>query len=813
MSEREIVVAPLGLITKPNKIGQYPAGALLTAQNVCMRSPGVVEPLPARSAYATNGGGSDGVARVWSRKDSILVHTGSTGMFDVTASVRTAITTPTLWTLNSNPRFMRAKQRDFVTTNGGPVWLDGFTGRAVGLAPPASINATSFTVAATDQALANNTNANYRVIFTRQTATGLLSSAPSNILNIRNTSGSTAAPNIRARLLTVGAHQVGDVMEVYRTATQATGTDPGNRFRLCGSHTFDAGDIAALSVTVTDNCADASLGADLYCNPGQPSQSARHNRCPSLAYDLATFKGYAVYVTPYSHVRGKFKILGRVGALGVTSTVRTHGIGVRTAQGDFTNTSPTVLNVTNVVGLKIGQSLAENANIPANTTIANLVGTTITMSNNAIGTAGASLFASYDRFEIQGVRYDFASLEGLADALALGDTGLIMRTDAYLRQTLDSSLVVVNNGADDNATILFEDVFYPTQGSSALNFRATNGQNYSPTLNSFTGAVYTHLLAPNYARLTVSKLDQPDHVPEENELVIGSGYIHRLIPTKDTLFAFCSDGLYAIEGDGGVFRVRLVDETLRLATRSSVDVMSDMLWAYTNRGFVSIGGNGVDREISTLTIGDLIPGAAITTTNDDPGASHTRTFVTCDERNREARLCIRASSTSTIYVYNVATDKFTTIVDSSSGSEVVAECYAPYLESIVWSPSVTAPNTPLYRYATDGTTRSDGAVAFQHIYGDKQPFTLKQWSDFEFLFRNVGGAMTLDMKVNATDAFSAVAGTLHNDARHYIAGMPLNHAMAPSASFGFTTLSQGGSGWQLVGLGARWVPISKQVHK
>lgn len=816
MTQRETVVAPLGMVTRPNASGQYPPGAMSDAINVCMRAPGVVEPLPARDQYAANGSGNQNAAGLWPRAGSILVAVSATGLFDVTDSARTTLTTPALWTLNANPRFMRAKQRDFVTTDGGPLWVDGTVARAVGLAPPASINATTFSTAATDQAIATGRNVNYRVIFTRRTATGLISSAPSNVLNVSNTSGSTAAPNIRARLLSVGDHQVGDVMELYRTASQAAGTDPGNRFRLAGSHTMDAGDIAALSVTITDNCADASLGGDLYSNPGQPTSSAKHNRCPSYATDMATFKGYSFYATPYSHVRAKFKILGRVGDLGVTATVRTHGIGRRTAQGDFLIGTNTILNVTNTVGMKIGQTVTENVRVPANTTITNIVGTTVTMSNNATGTAGASLFATYDRLEIQGVLYDFASLEGLADALALDDTGLIMRSDAYLRQVLDVSLAVVNAGADDNATILFEDVFYPTQGSSALGFRATNGQNYSPTLEGFSGASYTYPITPNYARSTVSKFEQPDHVPEENEVVIGSGYLHRYVPTTDTLFAFCSDGLYAIEGDAGVFRVRMVDPTLKLATRSSVGVMSNVVWAYTNHGLVSIGPNGVDRELSALTVGDRIPGGEITTPNDAPGQSHQRAFVTCDERNREVRLCIRDSGVSTIWLYNTLTDKFTTIVDSGTGVEVVAECYAPYLESIVWSPSAIGAGTPLYIYEADGTTRDDASIAFQPIYGTKEPFTLKQWSDFDFLFRNVGGGSSflIDTKTNGDDAFSEVTSTLDQQGnRRFVTGMPLAHAMAPGCAFGFAAQSQGDAGWQLVGMSARWVPISQQVQK
>src|SRR5688500_9694792 len=151
MMMRETVVAPLGMITRPNEAGQYPAGALLTATNVCMRAPGIVEPLPARSQYAANGGGSNPVLRLWPRESSVLVHSDAE-IVAVTDVSRDPVTTPSGWALTTNPRFMRAKQRDFVTSGGGPLSISGLTAMPVGVAQPASIDCTAYTTASTDQA-------------------------------------------------------------------------------------------------------------------------------------------------------------------------------------------------------------------------------------------------------------------------------------------------------------------------------------------------------------------------------------------------------------------------------------------------------------------------------------------------------------------------------------------------------------------------------------------------------------------------------------------------------------------------------------
>src|SRR5512143_1761156 len=48
---REVIVRPRGLVTSPNKYGQYPAGAMSTCRNVALRDPGVITSLPARRSF------------------------------------------------------------------------------------------------------------------------------------------------------------------------------------------------------------------------------------------------------------------------------------------------------------------------------------------------------------------------------------------------------------------------------------------------------------------------------------------------------------------------------------------------------------------------------------------------------------------------------------------------------------------------------------------------------------------------------------------------------------------------------------------
>jgi hypothetical protein len=818
---RTTVYTPLGLITSTNKHGHYPDGALSRAINVCMRRPGTIEPVPARVTWASNAADSSTVDRMWAGDANVLVYSVSGGLFWVNASGRTGVLPYGGWLLSAAyARFMRARGRHFVGSTGGPLVLDSesdSSARPAGMAAPHSIAIQSIPGVAGDQALANNTNANYTVIVLRRQSDGYtVASAPSNVLRVKTNSGATIAVQIGVRWTTVHTYLAGDIIELYRTPSQAVSTEPGAQFRLCGSHTITSAEATALFATVTDNTADAALGADLYANPGQPSQSARPNRTPSLTRDMAMFKGYAFYVTTHSHVRGVFKLRGSVGVLGSVAATRIHGIGRRQQSGDFTNGSPTVTNVTDVSGLKIGQEISDSdtggTSINPGTTITNIVGTTITMSANATSTMAANIFNAFDRIEIGGVVYRFDDVRVLNGNLSAADVPVLVRSSASMEQEANFG-GFVGGRSDGLTTLLAEVPFYRATGATALTFRATNGQNYVPPLESLTGAVYTYPITARYNLLTVSKFDQPEHVPSENELPVGSGVIYRLITTKDALFAFCSDGLYRITGDAGVFRVDLVDEKLRLASSSAVDTMQNRVWAYTNRGLVRIGPGGVEAEISDARVKDLLPGATLDPSTDAATGSYA-TFLTCDPQNREVRLCLRVGTTSTIYLYNTLTDAFTTIVDATT-SDVRSEVFAPFENGILWTATGSGATRPIYEYSSSAY-RTDYDVRFQPVTGDKNAFSLKQWSDFDFLFiDSPDAARTLIPTINGSALGSAISSTDHNGDRRFVSGVTLDSGISHMLQVGFTPGTDAGQGWRLSGTSLRWTPmrVGDQVQK
>src|ERR1700712_1289329 len=56
MSQQQLVLEPLGIVTEPNKLGQIPAGALSVMTDCVERSPGVIENIQAWQTKVTVAG-------------------------------------------------------------------------------------------------------------------------------------------------------------------------------------------------------------------------------------------------------------------------------------------------------------------------------------------------------------------------------------------------------------------------------------------------------------------------------------------------------------------------------------------------------------------------------------------------------------------------------------------------------------------------------------------------------------------------------------------------------------------------------------
>lgn len=815
---REKVIRPLGLMTRPNKYGQYDAGALSSCRNVCMRDKGVITSMPAPQSYRLNilGAGYT-IRRFFSGLASLLALGDNAGAWAanwVTSATNPAVTltppsyfTPATFSV-AKLQACKARDRYFVVSDSSPLVLDSegdTTVRAAGFPAP-SLSSDFGTVANAVSFLTGNI-ACWCAVWRRKQSDGYETvSEPSAAIRYYNNSGGALDLTFTWTIGQPGYDvAAGDYLELYRTKQVASPADPGLTFYLAASHVVTAGEVAANTVTVKDTTPDASLSQELYSNPGRPVPAiigvggSYVNTPPGQSTDTWQFKGQTFYAVAALASYLKFRIGSYWGALNSTAE-RTTGIGTRITNGTTGIGSNVITAVVTMTGIVVGQSLVSAGVFPAGTivTAVNTGASTITVNNNATA-AGVNAHKFEDVWEVGGVRCKAGNGFDLVFALSFLTSGVTLQADQSIY------IGALNAGPTLDATSIANGITFvlrmPRSYDGALTLRVTNGQNYAPALNEITAAVQNGDTDPRGNRLQWSKPQQPEHVPPQQELEYGSGTHYRGISTNDCVWLFASDGLWRKSGEQDSYRVDIKDSKLILAGRDAVGLLGSTTYAYTERGFVSIDSAGTIKEIARDIIGDLIPGAAY--------ADTWNTFITCDEAHREVWLSFRSGGSTTHYVYSEISQGFVDVIDS----EWSALEYAPYLRALVVGLVDATPDVYRFRPDTDLVRMAGATLDYQPLTGGGDPFTSKQWTDVEMIFEGVSSAdLSITPRFDGVASAPDVPGLINTKETRARAGVPRSAAMANVLRPGFTLQSVGGTGnaWSFRGLSARYSGVNEE---
>jgi hypothetical protein len=815
---REVIVRPRGLVTSPNKYGQYPAGAMSTCRNVALRDPGVILSMPARRSFQDNiMSNGYAIRRLFSGDASVLSFGNNAGAWQarwstIASNTSIAITPPgmsaaTIDTAKSH--LARARARFFFTSlNDGVMALDaegGATARAAGMPAPQINLSTSSTTNAT--CLADGYVARWKATITRLSSDGYeLTSEPSTAVEFQNVGFISAVDVTWNITFPLGWDvQAGDILRLWRTKAVPSGSDAGGTYYSSLAVTVTGGMAAAFTTTIKDTLPDAALGEELYTNPGRPVPAivgvggAYVNTPPALATDTWTFKTQTFYAMQRLASHKKLRIAGTWGAL-TTESTRASGIGSRTVSGDSTIGSPTITNCTSTTGIYAGQIVyvvAPNGLNPdpglINAIVVSKTANTITFDRNATASSTSSpgfVIGMADRIEINGTKITILSFNALIEA----STSLVIQAT--------SPAIYSSSAPNVNITM---DLRMARYGLGALTLRATNPQNYDPPLTDFAGAVTNGDYDERFNRIQWGKPQQPEAVPPQQEEIYGTGVHYRAMPTRDCTWLFASDGLHRMSGLEDNYRVDPVDSRLILAGRNAVSVCNDTVYAYTNRGLVSIDSGGNIKDIARLVLADLLPGAAYADTWD--------TFVACDELHREVWLSFHdsASFSTTSYVYSEITETFHDVVDG----EWTALEWAPYQRSLVVGmfDGLNAPDLSYFQTDTS-TTRMSGAIfEWQPILGDNNPFTQKQWIQWEPIFEKITSISAAVLYTGTLDKTMVLATSSSPvlEARGTI-GVPraaaIGNTFRPRLEFGTGSTTQL---WSFRGISTRYVVLSEEL--
>lgn len=770
----EVILSPIGLVTQPNKFGQFPNGALSEANGMVIRDPGV---LTTYGQWQTFNGGPWSVSQT--AMHIIPIPAGYTAKFCV--FYQTAGGTWEYALLNASGVQMFGGTASFVNSfrvgPGSPEVISTFShtfnrGRlivafrdSVGVLDLPEMTTPSFRVAgiigpniysngvqSNGSALKEFTHASVVAVHSRVFSDGYeLVSVPSSAIDVRNVNVGAQYNIILGSDYPLGLSSTQSVISLYRTVSQATPTTfPFASLVNCGSEYRLTGKLFPPFASTTVSASDSSLGEYLYTNPGVRGAGAA-NAMPRPCKCLATFKGHTFYGAftepPLVKLRPSVCWADMGYSSGATINARRDGVGRRDGFANITSGSTTCTIVTDgsdtavdsAVGIVKGQTIYIFASTFFTRTILSISGTTITLSSAAPVTQSTVQWTAEDVVELNGVGYPIGT----------ASSSTLFYTD-YSAQNLElisppSSLNLSYADPQPSDSYIISRAYLGNLASiKTISVRATNGTNWIPQLPTIEGSETPRTVSTSYRGNGIfwSEQNQPEHCPYINVATVGTGEIYAMVPTRDALWIFASDGLWRLSGNGGIagnpgydWRIDPVDLTLSLTSRRSWGVLRDVVYALTNRGLVSIDSSGQVKDISQGRIGDWFRGNSFSENN-------TGTWLVADETHDEV-LIVDALNTPTLntraLIYNTLTDTFSK-TEAAPGT-LVHGCYSQELETVF----VAAVNST-YKPHPAGTAGSASAK-FQPIYAD-DPFTMHRWKRVTYSFNTPAADVTITPLIN-----------------------------------------------------------------
>jgi len=780
---QQLVLTPLGLVTEPNQLGQIPAGALSTAANVVIRSPGKISSAPGWTVRYTLTGTDAGTTCAFvvatTIKYALILFNRTAGWAFtwIDLSTNTAAYGPTALTVNTpydsalvqsfpitrQPKFCSVLFQGQVFVNAYSAVLTWDTEsptsstearpRSAGTPSPQISNVGTTTPGS---ALAASRYA-FVVAMTRRTIQGREYISALSAANLMTASSSATSNHTLVVRLDVGWHRAGDVIEVYRTASKPwvntavsgmtlsqLGENAGGEYLLTAAHTLTAAEAAAGTVNISVTGSDTTLGRPCYTN--QSIGGVQALMPPALGL-MTSYKGYLLGFGPTEPPAYSVRTTaywGAVNDVSVPQEVVDSSIG-RFSLGNLTFTAglntATAASAGAISNLRVGSRLLWSS---FSRTVTAIAGTTVTFDGAAASGSGSFAADGGDQLSVdEFTRIDVYSgyqnvllqiylrHEVLCQALRLGPYSwyyppVVPAVDVTFRRTL------------------LED------SRPAMQIQATRGANWVPELPEYTA---TALSVPEKERPNAvmwSENNQPENWPGTNIDHFSRGQPHACLTTRDAVFIWYSDGLWRFSGTGGTagsgydWRGDLVATGITISGSQACCVLNDVQYAYTSEGFVSVSSAGQITRISQGRIGDLLPGPPW---DDGPYNLDTAVFVCADEENSE--IVIKVPASSALYRYNTLTDTFVTVLPNATQTTHAA--YSRYTRSLLTVGK--ANNGSWYLESNTGTNNAGSVAQFQPIYTDN-PFSLKHWQQLDVAFT---GSPTVTPTYNASVSGATLA--------------------------------------------------------
>lgn len=563
----------VGLVTAIGDIAA-PQGALRTADNVHLRRIGA---LSSRDAFVS------GAPMDRAYRDAIPYQNGYV-YFVAGNGVYNNNQTPVLYSLRNNsgasaqtPTHVRADIHDaeeargnlYVASIEGSMKLTSNTATAytrAGLIPGIVGVAALYSGGA--GWLPAGQQVAYRLVARQtQASNGLVvSSRPTGQIIYQNVGG--IAVNVGMTINVGTINTTGLEIEVYRTRAFPNTVTPDDEMQLVAVLPGTTGD-----QNFIDTVPETARTRTLYTSPSRGGMESANDIPPGHAC-VELFRGSLFYGNIQGPQRAvvSFKYGVRTGSA--------TGFGLRTANGDVTNGSSAILNVSNTTGLVAGQYVGANGFTAASTppVITSVVGTTVNVSVPAFGTYPATGLFFYDTVIVDGQRVPL---------LSNSSTPPLLEKSAFYGSLSGYEVSPPEPGYTN--TMVFERRS-PNSGAFTIAAGTNSADTSIATLGTITskGDVWPHGLA-------WSNPDEPEHVPVKNYARVGDQgkAILALTATREALYIFKEDGVFRLTGIYPSFRIDPFDTTCLCVLPMSVRRLRNTVYLLSSLGIAAVEDSGV----------------------------------------------------------------------------------------------------------------------------------------------------------------------------------------------------------------------------
>lgn len=607
-------------------------GALTAAQNVQLRTPGVIEPRGSFTLFED---------AAMAAKFHQLVFEFGGALFDVGTDDTSGLTGgilrvngsatvsgPASYIYGETVYAQAADRGHFTSGEGVQVLYDAAatTVRQSGLPRPV-MRGNPIGVAPTW--MPSESVVAYRSVHVRRTAQGTIyQSPPSSFTVIAFYGGGTASTQVVVSFLPE-EFEVGDEIQFYRSVIIATPSTalPTDEMRLRYTHTVTAANITAKQVVFQDLKADnAWSGPALYTNATQEGISQSNWRI-GYAGAMDYFNGMLFYGNNRSRQRFQttVKKVGPGAPPAETFTDTTLSANATATLGSFTITGIAAADQNKFfVGqyISAGSSGPTSATSPfqAFTKITAVAGASVTIDKAATASVSA-IFRVWDWISV--------TVGGNVYEIFPSSTSTVLITGQYF--IVDYIPVVTGTPSPSNAEVAFAGgtsatwhnlgipfpgvtLYADNTNSTSLQLgvqylfesqevngpafvvKSTKPLAFDKYIDSVTGMPSDTDYGPGY--LFWSKSFQPEAVPLGNFTIVGSELepILKLVATRDSLWVFKTDGLFRVSGDTPqTLRVDSFDPTCRMVTAAPqlATKYGNDVYVWNQRGIYKVNDGGV----------------------------------------------------------------------------------------------------------------------------------------------------------------------------------------------------------------------------